>query len=93
MPHKSNKGKNIAGSSSSAPVTALSFLHLNCVSDFEKFCKNKIMVKQDVYDTATAATFHIPEIVALMEHQEINHFLKVNTDYNENLIRVFYARL
>lgn len=51
------------------------------------------MVKQDVYDPATAATFHIPEIVALMEHQEINHFLKFNTDNNKNLIRVFYAGL
>lgn len=83
MPPKSNKGKNVVGSSSSAPVSALSFLHPDCVNDFEFFCKNMIVMKQHIYDHATVAGLHIPEIVALMEHQEIDHFLKVNTYYNE----------
>lgn len=36
---------------------------------------------------------HIPEIVNLMEHQEISNILKVSIDYNEDLIRIFYVGL
>lgn len=36
---------------------------------------------------------HIPEIVDLIVHQEINNLLSVFTDYNEDLIRVFYDGL
>lgn len=93
MPPKSNRGKNVVGSSSSASISALSFLHPDCVSDFEKFCKNRIVVKEHVFDPATAVTLHIPEIVTLMEHQKIDNFLKVKTYYNEDLIRIFYVGL
>lgn len=36
---------------------------------------------------------HIPEIVDHMEYQEINNIVKVFTDYNEYLIRIFYVGL
>lgn len=44
------------------------------------------MVKQHVYDPVVSDELHIPEIVDLMEFQEINNCLKVSTDYNEDLI-------
>lgn len=39
------------------------------------------------------AQLHISDIVMLTEHQEINNFLKVFTNCNEYLIRVFYVGL
>lgn len=50
-------------------------------------------MKQHVYDPKVVAQLHISKIVNLMEHQEINTFLKLSNDYSEDLIRVFYVWL
>lgn len=93
MDSKVNKGKNVIGTSSSTPVSAISLLHHSCAVDFEKSFRNRIVMKQHVYDPVVAGKLHILEIVNLMEYQEINNFLKVSTDYNEDLIWVFYVGL
>lgn len=86
MALKVNKRKNVVGTSLSTPVNALSLLHHTCVTDFEKSFRNRIVVKQHVYDPAVAGKLHILEIVNLMEYQEINNVLKVSTDYNPDLV-------
>lgn len=50
-------------------------------------------MKQQVYEHAVAGKLHIPKIVNLMEYQKINIFLEVSTNYNEDLIQVFYDGL
>lgn len=54
MAPKVNKGKNVVGASSSKPVSALSLLHHTCVEEFEKTFRNRIVMKQHVYDPAFA---------------------------------------
>lgn len=51
------------------------------------------MVKQHVYDHTIVDELNIPAIFDLMEFQEIKNYLKVSTDYNEDLIQVFYVGL
>ena len=86
MAPKLNKGKNVDGISSSTHAGALSLLPPSCVTDLKKCFRHQIMVKQHVYDSVVARELHIPEIVDLMEFQEINNCLKVFTNYNEDLI-------
>lgn len=93
MAPKVNKGKNVVGTSSFTPINALSLLRRSCVADFEKSFRNRIVMKQDVNNPAVAAELHIPKIVDLTNYQEINNILKVSTDYDENLIRIFYDGL
>lgn len=50
-------------------------------------------MKQHVYDPAVSGKLCIPEVIDIMEYQKINIFLKVSTNYNEELIQVFYDGL
>lgn len=50
-------------------------------------------MKNHVYDPKVVAQVNILKIIRLMEHHQINSFLKVSTNYNEDLIRVFYFGL
>lgn len=93
MAPKVNKEENVMGISSTKPVSALSLLHPTCVEQFEKNFRNMIVVKHHVYDPTIAVQLHIPQIVNLMEHKEINNFLKVSTAYKGDLIRLFYVGL
>lgn len=46
-------------------------------------------MKQHVYGPKVVARLHIPEILNMIEHQEIDTLLKLSNNYNEYLIRVF----
>ena len=74
MPPKMRKGKNMDGSSSFAPISALYLLHPDYVRDYETDLINHIMAKQHTYDPDEASHLHIPEIVDLMKHQKIDIF-------------------
>lgn len=50
-------------------------------------------MKQHVWKPVVAGCLDIPDVVRLVEHQQINYFLKLSQDYNEYLIRVFYSGL
>lgn len=93
MAPKTNKRKSVTVASSFVPVSAISLIHPTCVDEFENNYKRMIVMKQHVYDPKVVARLNIPEVVRLMEHQQINSFLNVSTDYNEDLVRVLYCGL
>ena len=40
-----------------------------------------------------AGCLDIPYVVSLIAHQQIDYFMKLAHDYNEDLLQVFYSRL
>lgn len=50
-------------------------------------------MKQCVWKPIVASCLDIPVVVSLVVHQQIDYFLKLAHDYNEDLIRVFYSGL
>lgn len=87
------KGESPTSSSSNVPETILSLVSPDCLKEFEEKHQNQLVMKQRVYKPATGGTLNIPNVVSLTEHQQINYFLKLSSNYNEDLIHVFYSRL
>lgn len=50
-------------------------------------------MKQYVWKSIGVGCLDIPEVASHIAHQQIDYFLKLAQDYNEDLIRVFYYRL
>ncbi|CAI8605806.1 unnamed protein product [Vicia faba] len=50
-------------------------------------------MKRHVWKPVISSTLDILDVVSLVEHQQINYFLKLSHDYNEDLICVFYSML
>lgn len=50
-------------------------------------------MKQHIYDPKVLAQLHIPKILNMIEHQEIDTLLKLSNKYNEYSTRVFYDGL
>lgn len=67
MPPKTNKGKSVAGASSSIPVSGILLIHPTFVDEFEKNYKRRIVIKQHVYDPKVVTRLNILKIVSLME--------------------------
>src|SRR3954470_22661440 len=89
MPPKSRKGKEIASSSSSQPVSTL--VHPYCRENFEKWQMKRKIVKQYTYDPNLVKNMHFPDVAALIEHQNIHPLVQCDTPYCENTVRAFYA--
>lgn len=58
--------------------------------DFELKYQSRLVVKQYMWKQVTIGSLDTPNIVNLVEHQQIDYFLQLAQDYNEDLIRVFY---
>ena len=46
-----------------------------------------------MWERVIVGCLDIPDVVTLVEHQQINYFLQLAQDYNEDLICVFYSGL
>lgn len=64
-----------------------------CVQELEEKHQNRLVMKQHVWKPVFAGSLDILEVIRILEHQQINYFLKISQDYNEYLIRVFYSGL
>src|SRR3954468_10347660 len=91
MPPKSRKGKEVASGSSSQPVSAVALVHPDCRDNFEKWQMKRKVVKQYIFNQHVAKNMHIPEVVSLIEHQNIHPLLECATPYCENNVRALYA--
>lgn len=84
-----SKGKGKASTSSTVPETPFSLVSSMCVKEFEGENKHHLVVKKYVWKLVMDGCLDIPYVVSLVEHQQINYFLKLSHNYNEDLIRVF----
>lgn len=50
-------------------------------------------MKQYVWKPVVVGCLDIRDVVSLVEHQQIDYFLKLSHEYIEDLIRVFYSGL
>src|SRR3954470_12603065 len=91
MPPKSRKGKEVATGSSSQPVSVVALVHPDCRDNFEKWQMKRKVVKQYIFNQHVAKNMHIPEVVSLIEHQNVHPLLECATPYYENTVRAFYA--
>lgn len=64
-----------------------------CVKEFEEKHQNRLVMKQHVWKPVVAGSLDILEVIRIVEHHQINYFLKHSQEYNEYLIRVFYSEL
>lgn len=80
-----------APSRSNIQVTALSLLADDLAETFGTKFKNKTVVKQYAYSPLLAGRMHIPEIVERINFQGIDVFLDCTTEYNEDLVKLFYT--
>ncbi|KAI5418039.1 hypothetical protein KIW84_042615 [Lathyrus oleraceus] len=81
----------IAPSRSNVPVTDLSLLSDDLAETYEKMFKNRTVIKQYVYSVLVAGCMHIPNVVERISFQEIDLFLNYITEYNEDLVKLFYT--
>lgn len=73
------------------PVTALSLLSDDLAETYEKKFKNRTDIMQYVYSPLVSGRMHIPNIVERISFQGIYLFLNCITEYNEDLVKLFYT--
>lgn len=78
-------------SRSHVPITALSLLSDDSAKIYEKKFKNRIVIKQYVDSPLVVGRFHIPNVVERISFQGIDLFLNYITEYNEDLVKLFYT--
>lgn len=89
---KSNaKGKNKATTSTIAAGNLFTLVSKKYANDFELKHQTCLIVKQFMWKPVTVGCLDIPDVVKLVDHQQIDHFLQLSQDYNEDLIRLFYS--
>lgn len=87
------KGKGKATTSTDAVDNPFSLVSKWYAKDFESKHHNCLVVKQLMWKQVTIGCLDIPDVVKLVEHQQIDYFLQLAQDYNEDLIHVFYLGL
>lgn len=87
------KGKSKANTSSATVETWLSLVFRRCDEEFEEKHKHRLVVKQYVWKESMVGGLDIPVVADIVAHQQIDYFLQLAQDYNEDLVRVFYSGL
>lgn len=87
------KDKIKAISSSTIVETPLSLVSIRCNGEFEENHKDRLVVKQYVWKASVVVGLDLHVVADLVAHQQIDYFLQLAQDYNEDLIRVFYFGL
>lgn len=82
-----------APSRSHALVTALSLLSDDLAEIYNKKFKNKSVINQYVYSPLVARRMCILDVVERISFQGIDLFLNCITEYNEELVKLFYTEV
>lgn len=72
-------------------VTSLSLLSDDLAKIYDKKLKNRIVIKQYVYLPLVVGRMHILNVVEHISFQGIDLFLNCVTEYNEDLVKLFYT--
>jgi hypothetical protein len=80
-------------SGASLPVSAVSLVPPARVEIFNKDIGKRGVVQQHAFYRLEAERMHLPEVLSLLQHQGLINFLECNTQYSEDLVRVFYSGL
>lgn len=76
-----SKGKGKATTSFIVSETPFSLVSTRCVEEFEQKHQHRLVV----------SCLGIPNVVSLVAHQQIDYFLKLSHEYNDNLICVLFG--
>lgn len=87
------KGKSKATTSTTAAENPFTLVSNKYVKDFELKHQSHLVVKQFMWKQVLVGYWDIPGVIKLVEQQQIDYFLKLAQDYNEDLILVFYSSL
>lgn len=89
----SKKHAHKSSSSRQPRVTALSLISDSVVEDYEEKISKRKTVKQFVAYGLTLSRLRLSEVVELLRHQKLIPLLQCDTEYNDNLVKLFYASL
>lgn len=96
-PPRPSKKRLFKGSSShrhsETPVTALSLISDNVVDIYEKKFATRNIVKQFAAYAQTLNCMYLKDVVNLLQFQQLFPLLQFDADYNEELVKMFYASL
>lgn len=91
---KSNsKGSNKAITSTITAKNPFTLASKKYAKYFELKYQTRLIVKQFMWKSVTVGCLDIPDVVKLVEHQQMDYFLQLAQDYNEDIICVFYSGL
>jgi hypothetical protein len=77
----------------SLPISAVSLVPPARVEIFNKDIGKRGVVPQHAFYKLTAERMQLARIVGLLQHQGFLNFLECNSQYSEDLVRVFYSGL